>query len=55
MEDYTEDEIEELRDKLIDYYGSASPIYPIAMADVSRIENASAEEIIDEAQKLKLI
>ena len=46
MEDITID-IEALRNDLIDYFGSATPMYPVAYADVIRIENASAQELIN--------
>ena len=46
-------EIELLREKLLDYYGSAMHIFPMAIADVARVEQMSDEEIIEEAKKLK--
>ena len=53
--DYTEREIERLREQLIDYYGSAAPFFPIASADVIRVEQMTDEEIIEEAEKLRFI
>lgn len=53
--DYTERDIKRLRKKLIDYYGSAMPFFPIATADVIRIEQMTDEEIIKEAKKLGMI
>ena len=43
------------RKKLCDYYGSASPYFPMARAELTRIESMSAEEVILEAKKLGLI
>ena len=39
------DDYEDLREKLIDYYGSASPLYPAALVDVDNIRRASYEEL----------
>lgn len=55
MNEYTEKEIKELREKLIDYYGSASPFFGMAMADVIRVENMDNEEIIEEAERIGII
>ena len=52
MGDYTSQEIKQLRKKILDYYGSASPFFPLATADVARVENMSDDEIIREAKKL---
>lgn len=50
-----EDEtIEELREKLIDYYGSATAVSPMAAADLIRVETMSDEEIIAEAEKNRI-
>ena len=43
------------RKKLCDYYGSAGPFFPMARADLIRVESMSAEEVILEAKKLRLI
>ena len=40
-------DIERLRDYLIDYFGSLSQIYPSAYMEISRVENASLEELIN--------
>ena len=40
-------DIERLRDYLIDYFGSLAQIYPSAYMEVSRVENASYEELIN--------
>ncbi len=44
--------IEELREKLKDYYGAAMVSgMPMAVIDLARVENMSDEEIEKEAQK----
>ena len=53
--DYTEREIKQIREKLIDYYGSATQFFPMANADIIRIERMSDEEIIKAARKLGMI
>ena len=53
--DYTERDIKRLREKLIDYYGSAMPFVPMATADVIRIERMTDDEIVKEARKLGMI
>lgn len=53
--EYTEREIKQIREKLIDYYGSATPFFPIATADVIRVEQMSDEKVIEEAKRLRLI
>ena len=52
---YTEREIKRIREKLIDYYGSAAPFFPIASADVIRVEQMSDEKVIEEAKRLRII
>lgn len=52
--EYTEREIKRIREKLIDYYGSATPFFSIASADVIRIEQMTDDEVIEEAEKLRL-
>ena len=37
---------EKLREDLMDYFGSAMMYYPVAVVDLSRVENASEEELI---------
>ena len=44
--------VEKLRNDLINYYGSASLIYPYALINVSEIENASIERLIEIAYSL---
>ena len=39
-------DIERLRKMLLDRYGTAAMQFPAAMADVVRVENASADELI---------
>ena len=53
--DYTDREINRIREKLIDYYGSATPFISMANADVIRIERLSDEEVLNEARKLGII
>ena len=48
-------EIEKLRKKLLDYYGSATPFFPMATADVVRFEQMSDNEVVEEAKKFNLI
>ena len=55
MQTYTKQEIEQLRRQIIDYYGSAAPVFGIAMADVIRVQGMSDEEVLREARKLHLI
>lgn len=38
---------ESLRKDLIDYFGSAMPIYPVAVMDVVKVENATEEELVE--------
>ena len=45
--EYTRMEIEKLRKKLLDYYGSATPFFPMATADVIRVEQMSDEKVIE--------
>jgi hypothetical protein len=51
----TNNGVDYLREKLIDYYGSATPFFAVAHADVVRIEHMSDDEIIEEAGNLNLI
>ena len=37
MEQYSSYEIEKLRKKLIDYYGSATPFFAVAMTDIAKV------------------
>ena len=47
--------IEELREKIKDYYGTAMQFNPIAICDYSNVDNMTDEEVIEEAKKLHLI
>ena len=39
-------DIDKLKDDLINYFGSATPMYPVAFMDVINVENASPEELV---------
>ena len=39
-------DVDRLRSDLIDYFGSATPMYGVAFMDVIRVENASDEEVV---------
>ena len=43
-------DIERLRQDLIDYFGSAIPIYPVAIMDVTVVEIASDDKLIEIAK-----
>ena len=38
---------EDLRKDLLDYFGTATTIYPLAIIELSKVENASNEELIN--------
>ncbi len=40
-------DIEKLRDDLENYFGSATPMYPLAYADVIEVQNASPNELLN--------
>ena len=42
---------EDLRQILIDYYGAATPLFDAAWADVSRVESADRDELIEIARE----
>ena len=42
---------DDLRESLVDYFGAATPIFPVAWADVSRVESASRDELIGIARE----
>lgn len=46
-------DFERLREDLIDYFGTAMMQFPMAMMDLSKVENASCEELIMIARKCK--
>jgi len=48
-------EIKEIRDLLMDYYGTAIQANPCAIFDLSQIEQITDEEVIQLALKNKLI
>lgn len=43
-------DINKLRRDLLDYYGTAMEFFPQAVIDLSQIENADKEQLIDIAQ-----
>lgn len=43
-------DIERLRRDLIDYFGAAIPIYPVAIMDVIEVENADYYKLIEIAK-----
>lgn len=44
-------DFDKLRKDLIDYFGSATGIFPMAMMDVSRVERAAEQELIKIAKQ----
>ena len=44
--------IDQLRKQLEDYYGTAMQEFPMAVLDLSDIEQMTDEEVIDEAKRL---
>lgn len=44
-------DIERLRRDLIDYFGTAMSVLPTAMMELSQVENASPEKLIEIAWK----
>lgn len=47
--------IEELREKIKDYYGTAMMLFPAAMEEIERVERMSDKEVLEEARRLHLI
>lgn len=43
-------DIETLRKDLIDYFGTAMQFNPMAIMDLTKVENASPEELVEIAQ-----
>lgn len=43
-------DIERLRQDLIDYFGTATAVYPVAIMDVIEVENASNYKLIEIAK-----
>ena len=44
-------DVDKLRDALIDYFGSAMQFYPQAVIELSEVESASPEKLVDIALK----
>ena len=44
-------DFDKLRKDLIDYFGSAMGMFPMAVMDVSKVERASKQELIKIAQQ----
>ena len=44
-------DVERLREDLENYFGTAMQYYPVAMIDLSKVESASDEEIVNLAIK----
>jgi hypothetical protein len=44
-------DFDKLREDLIDYFGSAMGMFPMAVMDVSKVERASKQELIKIAQQ----
>ena len=44
--DYNNIDFEELRRDLMDYFGTATPMIPMAFMDVIDVENASEDKLI---------
>ena len=44
-------DIERLRRDLIDYFGTAMSVFPVAMMELSQAEKASPEKLIEIAKK----
>ena len=53
--DSSSPDISSLREELEDYYGSASPIFPMAMMEVDRVSQMSDEEVLEEARELGIL
>lgn len=44
--DYDNIDFDELRRDLMDYFGTATPMFPMAFMDVIDVENASEDKLI---------
>lgn len=44
-------DIEKLRSDLMDYFGTATCFFPVATMDLIKVQNATAEELINIALK----
>lgn len=52
----TEAELDEIRGRLMDYYGTASFVAsPFAQVDLVRVEGMSPQELVDEALRLGIL
>ena len=47
-------DIERLRQDLINYFGSAMMFQPLAIADLTKVENAGPEELVRMAESIGL-
>ena len=47
-------DIEELRDALMDYYGTAMQENPMSVIDLSEVERMSDLQVLEEAERLGL-
>ncbi|MBO6309012.1 MAG: hypothetical protein J6N70_09330 [Oribacterium sp.] len=43
-------DFDRLRDDLMDHYGTATGFFPMAFMDVSKVQDASAQELVDMAE-----
>ena len=48
-------DIDKLKEKLVDYYGSATFYMSVANVEIARVEQMSDAEIIEEAKCLNLV
>lgn len=51
----SEDDIEIIRQRLIDYYGTAMQIHPMAVIDLAHIDAMTDDEVLKEAQNAGII
>ncbi|MCR5373543.1 MAG: hypothetical protein K6E41_08780 [Solobacterium sp.] len=53
--DDEEEDVEELREKLKDYYGTAMVSgFPMAVFDLAEVDDLSDEEVIEQARKNRI-
>jgi hypothetical protein len=43
-------DLDRLRNDLMDHYGTATGFFPMAFMDVSKVQDASAQELVDMAE-----
>lgn len=48
---YQDIDYEKLRRDLIDYYGTASQIFPMSIMEISKVERATPNQLIELANK----